>query len=209
MAIGLFLTFLGRKIFNVAIFIVAAMVVSGLILIIFYSTFLADNTATWLSWLVVSLAIVVGIVCGYLATKVEKIGGALLAGWGGFCLGVVINETVLYLAHSTALFWCVNIGLAVLFAIIGFLLFNQSVIIATSFIGAYMTMRGIGIMAGGFPNEYVLINQIQSGSISNIDPVFYAYLTGIVVQTILGSIVQFKMFHAMQEHEKHPYNKLN
>jgi hypothetical protein len=209
MAIGLFLTFLGRKIFNVAIFIVAAIVVSGLILIIFYSTFLADNTATWLSWLVVSLAIVVGIVCGYLATKVEKIGGALLAGWGGFCLGVVINETVLYLAHSTALFWCVNIGLAVLFAIIGFLLFNQSVIIATSFIGAYMTMRGIGIMAGGFPNEYVLINQIQSGSISNIDPVFYAYLTGIVVQTILGSIVQFKMFHAMQEHEKHPYNKLN
>lgn len=209
MAIGLFLTFLGRKIFNVAIFIVAAIVVSGLILIIFYSTFLADNTATWLSWLVVSLAIVVGIICGYLATKVEKIGGALLAGWGGFCLGVVINETVLYLAHSTALFWCVNIGLAVLFAIIGFLLFNQSVIIATSFIGAYMTMRGIGIMAGGFPNEYVLINQIQSGSISNIDPVFYAYLTGIVVQTILGSIVQFKMFHAMQEHEKHPYNKLN
>ena len=158
MAIGLFLTFLGRKIFNVAIFIVAAIVVSGLILIIFYSTFLADNTATWLSWLVVSLALVVGIVCGYLATKVEKIGGALLAGWGGFCLGVVLNETVLYLVESTALFWCVNCGLALLFGIIGFVMFNQAVIIATSFIGAYMTMRGIGIMAGGFPNEYVLIN---------------------------------------------------
>lgn len=158
MAIGLFLTFLGRKVFNVAIFIVAAIVVTGLILVVFYSTFLADNTATWLSWLVVSLSVVVGIVCGYLATKVEKIGGALLAGWGGFCLGVVINETVLYLANSTALFWCINCGLALIFAIIGFIFFNQAVIIATSFIGAYMTMRGIGIMAGGFPNEYVLIN---------------------------------------------------
>jgi hypothetical protein len=209
MAIGLFLTFLGRKIFNVAIFIVGTIVVSGLILIIFYSTFLADNTATWLSWLVVSLALVVGIVCGYLATKVEKIGGALLAGWGGFCLGVVLNETVLYLVESSALFWCVNCGLALIFGILGYVLFNQSVIVATSFIGAYMTMRGIGIMAGGFPNEYVLINQIQSGTISNIDPVFYAYLAGIVVQCIVGCVVQFKMFHAMQEHEKHPYNKLN
>ena len=55
-------------------------------------------------------------------------------------------------------------------------------------------MRGIGIMAGGFPNEYVLINQIQSGAISSIDPVFYAYLAGIVVMTIICSIVQWKMW---------------
>jgi len=57
-----------------------------------------------------------------------------------------------------------------------------------------MSMRGIGIMAGGFPNEYVLINQIQSGAISSIDPVFYAYLAGIVVMTIICTIVQWKMW---------------
>merc|ERR1719321_1265541 len=34
-------------------------------------------------------------------------------------------------------------------------------------------------MAGGFPNEYVLMNEIESGAFDNIDPVFYAYLAGI------------------------------
>ena len=42
--VGLFLGFLGRKLFNVAVFIVGTIVVSGLILIIFYGTFLKDNT---------------------------------------------------------------------------------------------------------------------------------------------------------------------
>lgn len=172
---------MGRKLFSAAIFIVGAIIVSGLILMIFYSTFLSDNTASWLTWLIVSLSIAVGLVCGFLLMKVEKIGGALLAGWGGFILGVVLNETVFYLASSAVLFWCINIGFAVVFGLLGFFFFNQAVMLATSFIGAYMTMRGIGIMAGGFPNEYVLINEIQSGAINNIDPVFYAYLAGIVV----------------------------
>jgi len=207
--IGLFLAFLGRKLFSAALFIVAAIIVTGLILIIFYSTFLSDNTESWVSWLVVSLSILVGLVCGFLLTKVEKIGGALLAGWGGFVLGVTLNETVFYLANSSVLFWCVNVGFAVVFALLGFIFFNPAVILATSFIGAYMTMRGIGIMAGGFPNEYVLINEIQSGAIDNIDPVFYAYLAGIVIMTIVCYIVQMKMFKKMEEHEKHPYNKLN
>lgn len=161
--IGIFLGFFGRKIINAAVFIVVALIVTGLILIIFYSTFLSDNTESWVSWLVVSLSIIFGLVCGFFAQKVEKIGGALLAGWGGFVLGVTLNETVFYLANSTVLFWCVNVGFAVIFAALGFFFFNQAVIVATSFIGAYMTMRGIGIMAGGFPNEYVLINEIQSG----------------------------------------------
>jgi hypothetical protein len=195
--IGLFLAFLGRKLFSAAIFIVGAIIVTGLILIIFYSTFLSDSTSSWLPWLIVSLSIVVGLICGYFLMKVEKIGGALLAGWGGFILGVVLNETVFYLASSAVLFWCINVGFAVVFALLGFFFFNYAVMLATSFIGAYMTMRGIGIMAGGFPNEYVLINEIQSGAISNIDPVFYAYLAGMVVQTIACFVVQIKMFKKM------------
>ena len=196
--IGLFLAFLGRKLFSAAIFIVAAIVVTGLILIVFYSTFLSDNTHSWVTWLVISLSILLGLGAGYLIIKVEKLGGALLAGWGGFVLGVVLNTTVLYLADSSALFWCINVGLAIVFAILGFIFFNPAIILATSFIGAYMTMRGIGIMVGGFPNALVLMNEIKSGAITNIDPVFYAYLVGIVVMTIVCFIVQLKWFKTMK-----------
>ena len=81
--------------------------------------------------------------------------------------------------------------------------------IGTAFIGSYVTARGISLYAGGFPNEYVLINQIKSGAVNNIQPVFYAYLAGIVVMSVLAYIVQLKFFKRMEEHQKHPYNKLN
>jgi len=207
--IGLFLGFLGRKLFNVAVFIVTTLGVAGLILFVFYATFLNDNTEAWVSWTVLSVSILLGLVAGFLMVKLEKIAGALLAGFGGFCLGVVLNETVVYLAGSVVLFWCINIGLAIIFAILGFVAFDHAIILATAFLGSYLTMRGIGIMAGGFPNEYVLLNEIESGAITNIDPVFYAYLAGIFVMTILCSIVQFKMFKKQKEEEAHPYSQLN
>ena len=87
-----------------------------------------------------------------------------------------------------------------MFAIIGFFAFNQVVMIGTAFIGSYVTARGISLYAGGFPNEYVLINQIKSGAVNNIQPVFYAYLAGIVVMSVLAYIVQLKFFKRMEEH---------
>ena len=69
-------------------------------------------------------------------------------------------------------------------------------------------MRGIGLYAGGFPNEYVLIEMLETGEVSQIDPIFYAYLSGIIVMTIIASLVQFKMFHTMEEKDKHPYDTM-
>ena len=158
--VGLFLAFLGRKLFTVAVFVVATIIVAGVILVIFYSTFLSDKTAAWVSWLVVSISIVIGIVAGFFATKVEKFGAAILAGWGGFCIGVLLNETVLYLFASKIVFWCVNIGLALICGVIALYAFNPAVIFFTALVGSYFTMRGVGLYAGHFTNEYVLINQI-------------------------------------------------
>jgi hypothetical protein len=38
------------------------------------------------------------LVAGYFLAKYEKIEAAILGAWGGFALGVILNETVLYLA---------------------------------------------------------------------------------------------------------------
>lgn len=61
--------------------------------------------------------------------------------------------------------------------------------ISTALIGSYFTIRGIGLYVGNFPNEYEVLNQIETGQISMIAPVFYAYLAGIIVMTIVASIV--------------------
>lgn len=162
---GIFLAFFGRKLFTAALFIVGAMVFIGLILVVFYSTFLSDSD-TLVSWIVITCTIIAGLGIGFLATKLERIGAVLLAGWGGFCCGILINETVLYYAGSAALLWSINCAFALVAGILAWFLFNQAIIISTALIGSYFTMRGIGLYAGGFPNEYVLISMISTGEVS-------------------------------------------
>jgi hypothetical protein len=72
--------------------------------------------------------------------------------------------------------------------------------IGTSFIGSYIMARGVSLYAGGFPNEYVLINQIKTGAIESINPYFYLYLTCIVLVSVGAYVVQLKMFKNMEEH---------
>jgi hypothetical protein len=53
-----------------------------------------------------------------------------------------------------------------------------------------MTARGISLFAGGFPNEYTLIEQIKSGGVNRVENWFYAYLAGIIVMTAVAYCIQ-------------------
>lgn len=97
---GIFLCFFGAKLFSAAIFMVTAIMTVFLILLLFYTTFLEDTTEVWVGWTVLGCSILLGLVAGYFMMKLERFGIALLAGWGGFLLGVMINEMALYKVES-------------------------------------------------------------------------------------------------------------
>lgn len=99
----------------------------------------------------------IGLIVGVIMVKLQKVGAAILAGWGGFMLGLLLNETVLYKAQSEALFWCVGIACAILCAVLTFFIYNHVLINSTSFMGAYFFWRGVSLYAGGYPNEFELI----------------------------------------------------
>ena len=40
----------------------------------------------------------IGLIVGVIMVKLQRVGAAILAGWGGFMLGLLLNETVLYKA---------------------------------------------------------------------------------------------------------------
>jgi len=86
-------------------------------------------------------------------------------------------------------FWIVNIGCAITCAVLAYKLFNPAVILGTAFIGSYLLMRGIGMYAGGFQNEYTIVSEIESGTAANILWTTYAYLAGMIVVFIIGSFV--------------------
>lgn len=99
-SIGAFICFLGRKLFKATIFIIAATLTVFAVLLLFYTTFLEDTTEDWVGWTVLVCSILIGLVVGFFTMKLERLGAALIAGWGGFLLGVMINESVLFLAES-------------------------------------------------------------------------------------------------------------
>lgn len=205
---GVFLCFFGRWFFSAAIFLATTLAVVALILLVFYTTFLKDTTEDWVGWTVLACSILIGLVAGFFMLKIKRVGAALLAGWGGFMVGVLINEMALYKVGSPALFWCTCIACAVLAAILTFFIYNHVIICMTAFVGAYSFWRGISMYAGGFPNEFTLAEEIKNDSIESITGWFYAYLVAILISTVIGAWVQYRKLNSMSDDDKHPYSKL-
>lgn len=88
---------LGRKLWVVAIFLISAFLTMAIILLVFYTTFLKNTTADWVGWTVLGCSIIFGVILGLVMTKLQRVGAAIIAGWGGFVLGILLNESVLYL----------------------------------------------------------------------------------------------------------------
>jgi len=208
--LGIFIGLLGFKLFRATLFLILTLVVTFLCMFVCYSTFLNDNTAAWVGWTVLGVSVVLGLIGGYLMIQLEKPAAAILAGWGGFMIGLLLNESVVFLAGSVWVFWVVNVVCALIGAILGFLLFEWAVCFGTAFIGSYLTMRGISLMAGGFPNIYLVIKSLENGDIDSFDAVFYAYFGGIIVMTIVCSILQYKCWlKPKREAEQSAYEALN
>lgn len=202
---GIFLGFFGRKLFKAAVFMVTALLVVFGILLLFYTTFLKDTTEVWVGWTVLVCSILIGLVAGFFMMKLERVGAALIAGWGGFLIGVMLNEMVLYMAESPAVFWCVSIACAITAAVLSFFFYEHVLINMTAFGGAYMLIRGISFYAGGFPNEFTLADQLKAGDTSAFTNWFYLYMVCILIVAVVCSIVQYK---TNKKEDQTPYQKL-
>ena len=209
MVIGLFISMMGRKLFKVIVFIAGVFLVVAVVLLIFYTTFLKENTASWVGWVVLGCSVLLGLLLGCLFVKVIKLGAFAIAAWGGFSLGLLLYETFpLYKIDSQVFFWCFCIGLALICGILAICLFDHVLILTTALGGAYLFVAGIGLVAGHFQNPFTIVEERVHGDLVSIDPWFYAYMAGILVMWILGSVVQYK--HRKQQNEvgEDPYNRL-
>ncbi len=135
------------------------------------------------------LSTIVGIIVGIFLAKVSRAGVAVLAGWGGLCLGLILYSAFLYKTESEAVFWVTIIGFAAIFAALSFFIFDHILIGSTSLIGAYALIRGISLYAGGYPNEFTLAELIKQGLFKEINFTFYIYLVGILIVFIGGVFV--------------------
>jgi hypothetical protein len=120
---------------------------------IFYAVYLNDTGNLDDFWYFLAGGMVAGIVIGLLLAYVVKVGAALLAGWGGVCLALILNEAIFYRAGQPWLYWVSIVAIAIGCAVAAFFIFDHAVILATVFVGAYAMMRGVSAYAGHYYNE--------------------------------------------------------
>jgi len=178
--------------------------------LIFYAVYL-DNTSNMADfWYFVGGGAIVGILVGLLLSWAVKVGAAILAGWGGFCLALILNETLLYRAGQEWLFWTSVVIIVIACAVAAFFIFDVAVILATVTLGSYSLVRGVAAYAGHYYNEVTMAKMLKDGLLDDIDPWYWAYVGGFVIMILLGCCVQFRRLKRLREEEKkkkHPYFK--
>ncbi len=121
---------------------------------------------TWLgaSFTIVFENIVIrALVAGFLVWRVwytkERTKGIILG------VGLLGIPSIYVYYANTYTFWLCLIGTSALCGAIAYYVKDLLTTLATAFIGAYLSVRGLALAIGKFPNEYEIYQQIRSGNV--------------------------------------------
>ena len=154
-------------------------------LTLLYGLVLPTSTPQWLVWLSVVLCLAIGAGLGYAAYNWPKIGIFCIGSVVGAFVGTLLYAMFFsgYAQHvNTAapgnlshlggvspaevqatelkqLWWCI-IASAGIFAFISLVFFDYTVIYGSCLCGSYLFVRGLSMVFGGFPNEFLIYDAI-------------------------------------------------
>lgn len=189
--IGLAVTFFGRAFFKPVLFLTGVFEASFLIMLLCYSTFTSERAEIWVGWVILVVSVAIGIAIGFVFIRFPSLGGFCLAAWGGFSFGLLIYNAFLYKVNSDIALWTFTVAMGLLYGSLILYFFDHVLIHATSMIGSFLCVFGIGLVAGRYTNPFTIAQLIKHGQLSEVDPVFYAYLGGNIVLYAIGCVWQY------------------
>jgi len=188
---GLFLAFYGRKFLHISLTVIAFLAATGMTFAMAFNLNLIPGLSEGKSGgLIAALCVscVVGGLAAWLFRKVIKEWGIILAGsvCGALIAGMLLAATPLSGTIKTG-------AMVVAFFVSGAIIKNVGKafveVAITSIIGSIMFFMGVGSFDPNFPS--LTASNIKSqGEAGN--PIFFAYLAGMVIMTGAGWFVQLK-----------------
>lgn len=111
----------------------------------------------------------------------------------GLIVAALVNSIFIkvFQVYST---WSL-VGFAVVFCLLlgllSYRMYDPIVILSTSLTGAYMIVRPVSWIFGGFPNEFKLASMIRAGELRTLPSLFFVYFGLIVLLSVIGATYQF------------------
>ena len=192
--VGLIMTFHGAKFVQFVASFLVGLGATAVVFAIGYNC-LPSNVHAYVLYVVIALAIIVGVVVSKLTWKfIEEYLMSIVAAFG--CVsGLLLVCGAFHLdnkyAKAGVIFFGIGFG-----AWVGKKLGKVVRTTGTAFIGAFMTTRGISLFVGGWPGDSdALKNQIHHSK------KIWIYLATFVVLFVAGNIYQLKKYRAEYEEE--------
>ena len=201
--IGLYFLVLGAYFTRISVFLIIFVTTIFAVLFVMYAIILPYSTPDYVGWIILPAAAVAGLVIAGLTTTFLKIGVFLIGWWGGGMLATWLFQMIIYkISSKTIVLWIMIAVFALILGIIALKFLKFVMIVGTSFIGSYLTVRGVSFYLGGYPNEFQMYNDIQVGDFDNVPYTMYLYVAGMLVLSIIGIIFQHKRFKICKRSSK-------
>ena len=153
----------------------------------------APEYAVWLS-LIGSLGLGYGV--GYLVQKYARVGVLLIGAWMGALLGSLIYASIIVKIQGESTLvalWLTILICSIAVAILSQVFFDHTVIVGSAIVGSYVLVRGISVYIGGFPNEFILYQNYQNGTVVQNSKTILIYLLIMVLLAFSSILVQFRL----------------
>jgi hypothetical protein len=201
MLIGLFLLVEGGKQIHVTLFLVPAIVASYGINCVLFITLLPDNFPTYLTKLWFFIGLILGLMFGVAMSSSPRSGILFMGTSLGIVLGFLIYYCFIIVLNSDSSdeyefssknLWVTTLTSVFICASASLIFFDNAMIVSSAFYGAYIFVRGLAVLFGGFPSEFAIMQEFKSHTFSSESTAFFVYLIVILLLFIVSMLIQFK-----------------
>ena len=159
-------------------------------MLIYYHVFFGGliQVKSWVNWVSLIVILLISGVSAFSITKNKpKVSIMMVSSWCGIVSWILFCTSFQNPYISFVYIFSVLIGIGCVYS---FKSPDWAMIVSTSLIGSYLTVRSITLIAGEYPNELTAPQQLKAGIIDGISIEFYAYLALIILCTIGAAIYQ-------------------
>lgn len=191
---GLALAFAGAKLILHAFTFLTFLGVTGLLFMVAYNLMPAGSMSPMILGVLLAVAAVAGGLVAWFTKKfADEWAMALLAAWGGVVVGLIIAKMAGIQSGIACLAMAVGGGL--LGGYLGRKMNHVAKCIGAAFVGSFLVVRGVGMFAPkgyAYPSEFEMSAESLQGATAQT--AIWLYLGGLVVLTVVGTLVQAYLF---------------
>jgi hypothetical protein len=195
LAMGFLLLMCGGRNYKLVMFFAGQFSTSLFLTVVLFATVYPGASPYWVVWLTLFVTLGIGAGVGYAAQKWSRM-GVLILGVSCGAIGGALLYTLIFYHFSSGnpllVIWLCIAFCSVVAGVICMVFFDNAIIFGSATMGAYLFIRGVSTMAGGFPSEFVIYENYKSGTISQVPFSFFVYVFAMLVATFISSCMQIQ-----------------